>query len=431
MEYDDCRPVDPDTMNDIRDRLYHSRCNDEPMCAKWQDFQTILDEAYELKERPDNGIVDAYHLLERTTHGPMSQYQEIRSDYLNGEYFRYRDRIATDHDHDALAQDPLGLAIERYAHGARIAEEIGDRAILAEMKLFESRGCRGSKPHRARYGRAYTTASTAFDAWKLLSNRDLAADLEVQFDLADTLALCAIDVGEYKKAYKILDSAALTLFTLRDREDCNRARCLELELFLDWDRAILYHSMGYFLLAFAHLHPLRERIDDLDRPINRVRLPRAIAEIALDYAEIIESSDRMSYSRPRLLSLADTETRRALNNIHAVDDRLGFAMTRLTQARWSGMAKFDSVTVRTRFIDEARSIAEERNNVALEARVDIALGDDHAIEQKFAKARTYYKTAEERMRAIGYVDMANSARRRLGRLPSRRKSAPPYKPSPN
>jgi hypothetical protein len=106
-------------------------------------------------------------------------------------------------------------------------------------------------------------------------------------------------------------------------------------------------------------------------------------------------------------------------------------MTRLTQARWSGMAKFDSVTVRTRFIDEARSIAEERNNVALEARVDIALGDDHAIEQKFAKARTYYKTAEERMRAIGYVDMANSARRRLGRLPSRRKSAPPYKPSPN
>jgi hypothetical protein len=412
-------------MEDIRNRLASSRCEDEPSVDVHRAFQSVLDDAYRLKDAGGAGIAEAYAMLTRHDDAARLPYQEIRSEYLLGLYFMYLDQLDTSHDRNGLIQDALGKAAHHFDQGARLAKSVHDWALVEQLKSLESKVCLGSKIHRMRVRRAYSSARAALAAWQRLperdhTDRDYTAFTLHHFDLADQLACVALLVGEDSEAFEVLDFAGFDLYLVSSCPDLAEREFKLRLLYLDWDWASLYASLGYYRLAFRHVRLAWHYSRDVLRPENQVRLPYMIAAIALDCAENMKTSNFSGYSRERLLAIADKAIDQALANWQACDDHAGHALTLLAEAKWLRLKRRSEG--RLEKIELARQIAFAVNDLVLLAQVDIALGDECAFQRKTSAARDYYLKAEKSMTAVGVEQFARAARRRLERLPQPRRS---------
>lgn len=407
-------------MEDIRNRLLYSRCDDEPSVYGFHAFQEALDTAYELKDAGPEGIVVAYSMLNEHATAPQTTYQAIRREFLTGEYFRYLDQLDTTHDRIGPRQDALGRAADHFEQGARLAKSVHDWALVEQLKTLERAVCLGSKLSRKRFRRAYAAAREALAAWHKLPVWDDTLFRLHHFELTDYLAGIAEAVGEDREAFEALELAGFILSLVQDRPDLDALAFKRFLLYLDWDWATLYWSLGFDRLAFRHVRLARHHSRDGLSAINQVRLPHMIATIALDCAENSQTLNISGYSRERLLALADAALDDAFAHWEACNDRAGYALTLLAEAKWLGLK--NRTHGRSEKIEKARAMAHEVNDLGLLAKVDIALGDEFALKRQTQPARECYLKAERRMTDVGFEEIARVARRRLERLPQPRRS---------
>lgn len=407
-------------MKDIRNRLLYSRCDDEPSVYGFQEFQDALDAAYKLKDAGPEAIVAAYTELEEHANAPQTTYQAIRREYLNGEYYRYLDQLDKTHDRIGPRQDDLGRAANHFEQGARLAKSVHDWALVEQLKSMERAVCLGSKLARKRFRRAYTSAREALAAWHKLPVLDDTLFRLHHFELTDSLAGIAEAVGEHREAFEALEYAGVIFSLVQDRPDLDTLAYRRYLMYLDWGWATLYWSLGFDRLAFRHMRLARHHSRDGLSAINQVRLPHLNATIALDCAENSKTLNISGYSRERLLAIADAALDDAFAHWEACNDRAGYALTLLAEAKWLGLK--NRTDGRIEKIEEARAIALEVNDLGLLAKGDIALGDEYAFRRKTKSARECYLRAERRMTDVGFEEIARVARRRLARLPQPRRS---------
>lgn len=404
-----------------RDRLSKSSCPDEPL-ARFEKYQEVLDQAYELKHQGE--LRDARTLLEQNKDLPKSPYQGARTEYI----FALECRARADLGNRADKQNqrsPLGEAADHYALAAEAAKEVSDWALVAQLKSFESAARYGEIPYR--FLGPFAASSDALMAWQLLPDSDDTADLSYGFNLAEDVGMKAQWVAQDQSAVDALECAAILLSRLRDRHDVDAQQFANDDVYLYWDWALLGQTLGHYRLAFANALKTRRKGKVLVRPINEGRLQYLIASIANDCAEEGEVG---GYSRNRLLNVAESAIHEALDLTQAREDRGGYALVLLAEAKWMGLKHFTDGRVAK--IEEAESIAFDLGDLLLLGQVEIAWGDEYAFQnmtrrsdRKMQLATDWYEKAERRLTALEALNLARLARRRLDRLtnpPPRRSS---------
>jgi hypothetical protein len=422
---------------DRRDRLDYPSCADEPSADSV--YQLILDDAYAHKYKKRRKLGKVYRLLMRNKRLPMSPYQRVRTEYLIAEYYLELDRELDKRGVPEAERedDPLGQAANHYRRAAEIASAIEDGALVAQLKACESKMCYFSHPSRRRYRRAFESARVALDAWSALPSRDITTDMTFAFALGDALGVRGQVVAEDAEAVRGLEYAALMLYQVRDRPDMDAAQYANDDLFLDWDWAALYHSMGQYRLAFRKARATKKKGADLFTIQNRARFQCFVARIMLVCVEEGEVGD---YSRARLMAAASAALAEAkrwwqVGKDQAKEDRAAYAMILLAAAKW--LALNNETEGRIPRIEEAEAIATARADILLMGQVEIAWGDEFAFQHLARPARKKLETAEKHYRdAISILDdveafsLVRVARLRLERLsqhpirrPTQRKAA--------
>ena len=375
-----------------RDRLDYPCCEGEPVNPD-PAYQPILDQAYDLK---NNGrITEVFDLLTQHAHLPKLPLQEARTEYLFAEYF-----TALEQQLDAQQvpererpHDFFGQAADHYARAADIARNISDLALAAQLKARESKTCYFSDPRRKRYRRAYEAAQQALNIWEELADRKIATDLEYGFTLGDLLGLCAGMVAEEGEAVRGLDYAAFCLLDLQRLPDTDPAQYANNELFLDWDWTHLLFTTGHYRKAFKKALQTRKKGHELFTTRNRARFQAHIAGIMLACAE----EGRVGgHSRVRLLAASDRAIFEAYEWAEVCkkigqQDRAAYAMILLADAQYMGVA--GKVKGRVAKIEEAQRIATALDDILLMSRVEIAWGDEYALQY----ARRPSKRLKERV----------------------------------
>ncbi|HEU5349836.1 MAG TPA: hypothetical protein VFU63_14595 [Ktedonobacterales bacterium] len=412
-------------------RLQCSRCDDELFDDGYLEYQHILDQAYD--DKKDNRLGDACARLERAIGDRKSLYQSVRTEYLFAEY--YEDLEGHGETADRHGQhDPIGAAVEHYARAAEIAREIPDLALVARIKSFEGRSCFFSNPHYKRLHRSFLAARDALDAWQQLPDRTHTGDLQFEFELADAVGVRALAVAEDYDAVEGLERAATLLAQVSRREDRDVARHLNDEFFLEWNWAALDHSRGELSLALNRAFNAREMAQNASEIINYGRVNALIAEIALDCVD--NGVTWGGYSEDRLLNVAERAKNDALKAAETCDDKSGYVLALLVQARWLR---------RTAWKEERHEVlkdAEKRASALLDAdpflfgRVEIAWGDEFAFlyakrksRKSLENARRYYLSAEKRLADMEVRGLARIAHKRLLRL-HQQAISPPVKSPP-
>ncbi len=416
---------------DRRDRLKYPSCEDELSDPA---YQRILNEAYAHKNKKWRKLGKVYELLLRNQRLPMFPYQRIRTEYLFGEYYREREleldkRGIPDYER---ADDPLGQAADHYRQAADIARSISDGVLVAQLTALESDACFFSHPTRKRLRRAFASAKMALDTWLKLRSRNLTDDMTYSFKLGDALGVRGQMVAEDAEAVRGLDHAAHMLYELQGRPDLDPKQYANDDLFLDWDWAVLYFTMGYFRQAFKSARETRKKGRDLFDPKDRARFQCLVANIVLACAEEGQVGD---YSRVRLMAAGERAIDEAYHWAQVCkdageEDRAGYAMILLAEAKWMGLSnKRDG---RTAKIEEAEAIATARNDILLLGQVEIAWGDEWAFQygsrptkKKLATAIAHYQRAEEMLTEVEALSLARIAHWRLERLLN-----PPAPPQP-
>jgi hypothetical protein len=422
---------------DRRDRLDYPSCADEPSADA--DYQLILDVAYAHKNKKRRKLGKVYRLLMRNKRLPMAPYQRVRTEYLIAEYFRELDRELDKHGVPEIDRedDPLGQAVDHYCRAAEIADEIADGALVAQLKAFESRACYGSHPTRRRYRRAFEAAKAALDAWMALSRRDVTIDMTFGFHLGDAVGVRGQLVAEDTEAVRGLEYAAWMLHEIRERGDGTLAQYANDDLFLDWDWAVLYHSVGQYRLAFRKARATKKKGAALFTIQNRARFQCFVARIMLSCVEEGEVGD---YSRARLMAAASAALAEAkywwqVGKDQGQEDRAAYAMMLLAAAKW--LALNNETDGRIPRIEEAQAIATARADILLMGQVEIAWGDEYAVQHRARPARKKLEAAEKHyhnaiamLEDVEALSLARIARLRLERLsqhptrrPARRKAA--------
>ncbi len=406
-------------MTDVRNRLSKAWFPDERVDG-FERYQVILFQAYDLKEAGTLG--DARRLLQQNTLLPKSLYQKARTEYILAEYYKERDRLRkrsnrTDRSHQPRQKSYFGKASEHFSLAAQAAKQVPDWALFAQLKAFESKVCYSDVPHQ--FLRAFAASRDALKAWRLLPDRDLTSDLRDGFVLAEELAVSAQFVAEDQVAVEALDWAAFLLHRLRECPDYDVAQYANDDLYLSWDWAYLYHTLGHFRQAFASALKTRRKGDDLLQPINRGRLQYLIASIAND---CVEEGEVGGYSRNRLLNVAEAAILLAYELTQARGDTPGYALVLITDAKW--LALKHNSKGRIAKIAEAEKIAIDSHDELLLGQVEIAWGDEFAFQnlarpsaRKVRLAREWYQKAEQRLSALEAFNLARQARRRRSHLP--------------
>lgn len=409
---------------DRRDRLNDEQgwCPDEPSQPVFLDFQRILDQAYTFKK--DGRLDQVYMLLTNPTNRrlPVSYYQIARAEYLLGECLRTQDalgdvpkrraeEISPDPDVTGLeGQQPLLARVaDHFCRGAAAAQQLPDWALYAQLKHLESAACMSVDPKQLR--RAFEAAVAALKAWRRLPIRYLACDDHFEFRLAEAVGLRAQIVAEFDIATDALERAAVLLQRLLQDPDADGERLANDDTWLDWDWAVLDLAKGNPKVALGRVLRTRRKGGLLFNPSDRVRLARLIAVIALDCVEI---GGVESYSRKRLLNVADAEICEAYRFLESCDDEQVHAMVLLADARLLGLFKVDEDRVGK--IEEARQIAEKLSDAALGAQVDVAWGDEYRLQGKKRRARECYQKAMDDMTKMDFLELARIAQQRLDRL---------------
>ena len=405
-----------------RDRLDHAFCTGEPENPD-PAFQLILDQAYVLKN--ESKISEVVLLLAEHTHLPKLPYQEARSQFLLGQHCEALEdelekRNAPYSERD---QDFPGQAADHYARGAEIARRIPDKPLFAQFKELESKALYYSHPRRKRYRRAFEAAKEALDVWGRLPRRKIATDMAFGFKLGDLLGLTAGVIGEDAEAVRGLDYAAHRLFDLQHRPDADPAQYANDELFLDWDWAYLFYTMGHYRHAFKVALRARKKGRDLFTAQNRARFQWLIASIMLACAEEGGVGD---YSYNRLMAASD----KALDEAYAwaekgKEDRTTFAMILLVEAKWMGLSRNPRTTSQDRIekIKETQTIASACDDILLLGQAEIAWGDEYAFQnashptkRRKEAAKERYMNAIEMLEDVEALSLARIARLRLERL---------------
>jgi hypothetical protein len=402
-------------------RLVRSRCPDEPIEDQHLDYQRILDKAYGYN---DEGTLDlACQLLEQNANLPRSPYQIVRDAYLHGKRLEAID--AADETTGQLeSEDYLGPAADYYAQGADVARHIVDWELAARLKKLESDMCYGSKPYRKRYVRAATASRDAFEywhTWRELSRCDSTADVHFDFRLADDLGVRAVMVAENDQAVDALERAATLLLILRDRADFDQATYKNYDLFLDWNWAVLHHSMGNYRLALKRGMLARDKAANASTVRNYGRANSIIAEIVLDAVD--GDIEWQGYRRKRLLIVAEKAIPKAMKAADEWPDQAGKVLAMLVHARWLRHTQWrEDRLAMFKEIDQ-RSLAIEHTDPILFGRVEIAWGDEYAYRNKVSRsnwsvqeARRYYRQAERRLADVEALGLARVAHKRLERL---------------
>lgn len=367
---------------DRRDRLKYASCADEPSQPESLLSQRLLD--------------DAYDLLHRGESLPLPLYQRVRIEYLNGRYYD--------------AQNMFVAATEHYRRGAELARQIPDLALYAQLKYRESRS--SARPDRDnQFRRMFETALDAWQTWRNLPFRNITDDIAFEFKLADNASVFAEMVAEYDTAVGLLERAGVLLHNLRSRPDFTAEQYANFDLLLTWDWVTIYIAMGDYRNAFRRALQTRRKGKDLLKPINRVRLQRLIAVIALGCAE---QGPVEGYTRNRLLAVAGKAIDEAYTALRDCDDERGYAMTLLAEAKLLGLLKMEEG--RLEKIREAEKIAGELDDPLLQGQVEIAWGDEFVIQGDKRQARKFYRKVEQDMTQIEFLELAVVARQRLARL---------------
>ncbi|HEX5441613.1 MAG TPA: hypothetical protein VFW76_12065 [Ktedonobacterales bacterium] len=358
----------------------------------------------------------------------MSHYQRLRTEFLIAEYYRELDRELDKRGvpETEREDDPLGQAVGHYCRAAEIAGAIADGALVAQLKALESKACYFSHPTRRRYRHAFEAAKAALDAWMLLPRRDVTSDMTFGFSLGDSLGLRGQLVAEDAEAVRGLEYAAHMLYLLRDRPDLDPAQYANDDLFLDWDWAALYHSMGHYRLAFRKARATKKKGDVLFTIQNRARFQCFVGRIML---ACVEEGGVGDYSRARLMAAASAALAEAkhwwqVGKDQGNEDRAAYAMILLAAAKW--LALNNETDGRIPRIEEAEAIAAARADILLMGQVKIAWGDEFAFQHSARPARKKLEAAEKHYRdAIAMLDdveafsLARVARLRLERLSQR------------
>lgn len=409
-----------------RDRLDHAFCigepeNPVPAC------QLMLDQAYILKN--ERRIREVAPLLAEYASLQPLPYQEARAKYLLGQYC---EAMEDDLDWDATPYDERtrdfrGEAVEHYARGADIAREIPDKALYAQFRALESKAHYYSHPRRKRYRRAFEAAREALDVWERLPSRKIATDMAYGFKLGDLLGLTAGVVGEDVEAVRGLEYAAHRLFDLQHRPDADPAQFANDELFLDWDWTHLLYTTGHYRRAFTKAREIKKKGNSLFTARNRVRFQAHIAKVLLACAEEGKVGD---YSRTRLLAASDRAIHEAYEwetvcQKNGEDDRAAHALILLAEAKWMGMSRNPRTQPEDRIakIEEAQRIATARDDVLLLGQIEIAWGDEFAVQfarrparWKRERVEQHYNRAIEILRDVEAECLARTAEQRLERF---------------
>jgi hypothetical protein len=282
--------------------------------------------------------------------------------------------------------------------------------LYAQLKKRESDACIGVDPKQ--FQRAFQASCSALKAWRDAGYRGIADDDHFEFTLADAVGIRGQYVAEYLTALDGLTRAAVLLQRLVEPSDANREQFANDSIYLDWDWAALALARGEPELAFRRVLNLRLVGSSLFNPRNRARLARLIAVAAMDCAELggIEG-----YSRKRLLSVADTEIRRAKSLVTEVartsGDEQAEALILLAEVRCLGMEKIGDS--RDQLIEKAAQIAVKLDDAILHGQVELARGDNLRYLEQKASARQLYNKIIEDMTRIGFLELVSVAQRRL------------------
>ncbi|MGE5335420.1 MAG: hypothetical protein ACM3N4_12015 [Nitrososphaerota archaeon] len=409
-----------------RDRLDHAFCDDEPHEDPFNpDYQLVLDEAFAAHQDKNRGLGEIIMRLERNEQRAMSPYQNVRTEYLIAEYYCELDaELDTRRVPDSAREhDPVGSAADHFGRAADVAKGIPDWALFAQLKHRESRVCHLSHPYRRRYRRAFAAAKEALDAWLSLPHSHLTADMTFGFDLGDTLGVCGQLIAEDAEAVRGLEYAAQMLHGLQECPDRDSKGYANDDLFLDWDWAFLYYTMGYYRHAFRKARATRKKGNDLFSVADRVRFQALVADIVLACAAEGQVED---YSRARLLAAAE----RALDEAYRYAAeckkqgeavQAAYAMVLLADATWMGLSNVKAGRVAK--IEEAQEIAQSRADPLLLGQVEIAWGDEYVFrylsrpgETKAQTAEKHYRRAIEILDAVEALSLARIAQRRLALL---------------
>ena len=421
-----------------RDRHLQAFCEGEPETFD-PTFQAILEQAYWLKE--EGRTSEIYSLLVEHAHLPSSSYQETRTNYLFGEYYAAMEQELDKQEipEHERQQDYLGKAADHYARAADIAREIPDMALCAQLKAMECKVCYFSHPNRKRYRRALEAAKAALEAWKQLPDRMIATDMEVGFTLGDLLATCAQLVGDDVEAVQGLNYARQCLKDVQNRPDCDVVRYANNELFLDWNLTYLDISNGRYREAFKKAREMRKRGLELLTNRNRARFQYHIANIMLAYASDGGIGD---YSLMRLVAASERATTDAYKWDEAArrvgkGDRATRALILLAEARWMALKEKPRTkqSERTAKIEEALQIALLLDDTLLLGQVEIAWGDEYAVqwarrpsEAKKRRVEMHYLRAMATFEQVDALSLARIARTRLEQFrnpPSGQSGQPP------
>lgn len=396
-----------------RNRLEQAEFPDEPH-EGFEAYQAILNRAYELKNQGEFG--DARSLLEQNQRLRQSPYQRARTEFIFAEERKEQDRLGI-RVSQLSQQSTLSAAAEHYSRASEAAKQVFHWALFAQLKSMESYVLYGDVPHQ--FSRAFQAARVALKAWRLLPDHDRTDDLKTEFRLAEDLGVKAQFVAEDIDAVDALEKAALALHRLQGRHDVDAQTFANGDLHLFWDWALLYQTLGHYRLAFAHALKTRRKGKDLVNPIDPGRLQYLIASIANDCVELGGVGD---YSRNRLLNAAEAAIHEAYALTQKHEDRAGYALTLLADAKWMGLKRIADGRIAR--IEQAEKIASERGDDMIHGFVEIAWGDEYAFQNlarraawKVEKAREWYYKAEERFAALEALNYARQARRRRERLP--------------
>jgi hypothetical protein len=402
-------------------RLLLSRLPDEPFGDKYREYQRILDKAYVYNEE---GRLDvACQLLEQRMDLPMLPYQIVRANYLHGKYAEALDAAlgATD---PLVSEDHLGKAAEYYAQAADVARRIPDWELAARLKKIESDMCYGSNPTRKRYVRAFAASKDAVDywrAWRELSHCNSTDDVHFEFRLAEDLGVRALMVAADDDAVDALERAAILLLTLRDRADFDPAKYKDYDLYLDWNWAVLHHSMGNYALALKRALLARDKAASASTMFNFGRANSFIAEIALDAVE--GEVEWHGYRSKRQLIVAEKAIPKARKAADEFPDAAGQVLAMLVHARWLRHTQWRDDRLAVFEEIQRRALAIEHTDPILFGRVEIAWGDEYAYRNKVKRssgsvqeARKRYQQAERRLTEVEALGLARVAHKRLVRL---------------
>jgi tetratricopeptide (TPR) repeat protein len=381
---------------DIRDRLSHAYCLDEPVRPDFRAYQRFLDSIYKYLKVDilDSGVP----LL-------MSPYQQARSEYLIGKYYE--------------AQKLFSMAAEHYQRGAEIAKQIPDWILYAQLKYLESKAFADHDPKPFRH--IFATAVDALESWRRWRLRDVAEDIHFEFKLADHVGVSALAIADVDAAVAALDRAALLLLRLQGRPGADTQQYANDDLFLTWNWVVIYMLKGDYRRAFKHILLTRKKDRDLLKPINRGRLHWFIGVTALGCAEQGTVED---YTHGRLLAAAGRGIDEAYKFTKISKDRAGYALALLADAKLMGLLrKFKEKRVGK--IAEAQSIAAELSDLVLLGHVDIAWGDEYAFQGKVEAAKRFYQKVVQDMTQLEFLQLVRVAEQRLARLAN---PSPPQSP---